>query len=435
MSVGSIRKAFGRGRLWVCLAGLAVLLAATPVVPALSAESVLYSFKGGRDGALPYSGLTLGESGTLYGTTFAGGANHGVVFQLTPPVPPATKWTETVLYRFKGGEDGSQPIARLVRDQSGALYGTTTKDGGGGCFFGAGCGTVFKLTPPVAPDTKWTKSTLHRFDDANEGGGPHGALVLDKKGALYGTTYDYGCCLGGTVFKLMPPKRSADGWTKTVLYRFQGGDDGTWPYAGLVMDKSGALYGTTVDGGDGNYGRIFRLTPPTAPSTSWTKFEIYRFKFGRDGARPYGGLIIDRNGALYGTTDGGGGSDSGTVFKVTPPQSPSVTWTTTTIHRFRRDKEGIQPHAGLAMDRNGALFGTTAGGGSSWGTVFKLSPPNQAASTWTHTVLHRFKGQPDGGLPYGGLVIGGGGTLYGTTSVGGVNRGCGQGCGTVFKID
>lgn len=420
------------------LLGLAILTATADLMPARSEQTVLYRFGANeKDGTLPEAGLILDKSGALYGTTSSSGSGDGTVFKLSPPKRPSKKWTETVLYRFKGGKDGSLPLSRLVRDKNGALYGTTHQ-GGSDCNFGKGCGTVFKLTPPKHPSTKWTKTVLHRFAGENDGGNPIGALIFDESDALYGATYDYGCCLGGTVFKLTPSKVPATKWAHTVLYRFQGDEDGRWPYAGLVRDKKGALYGTTWDGQDGHAGKVFKLTPPNSPATSWVKTELYRFKGGRDGYEPRAGVILGKNGVLYGTTWAGGSSSHvgwGTVFSLTPPSPPATTsWTETVLYRFKGGRDGDQPHSDLVVDDSGSLYGTTNVGGVRYGTVFKLSPPTSASAKWTKTVLHRFRAGNNGSLPIGGLVRDRNGVLYGTTLYGGHNN-CTVGCGTVFKVD
>lgn len=410
------------------LLGLAVLTAAATVTPARSSETVLYRFKGDADGASPYAGLVLDEKGALYGTTIDGGTNDGgTVFKLTPPSSPAIKWIKSTLYRFKGVRDGFSPGAGLILDSSGALYGTTTFGGQ------ANVGTVFKLSPPEPSTTKWTKAVLYSFKGTGDGFFPKAGLILDKSGALYGTTAGPDTSTG-TVFKLTPPTSPATGWTETVLYRFKGGIDGNRSAGSLILDGSGALYGTTGDGGTDDNGTVFKLTPSTPPGTKWTKSTLYRFRGNSDGSYPQGSLTLDGGGALYGTTAYGGIDQQGTVFKLTPPAPPRTRWTETILYRFRGLPDGANPSAGLVLDGNGIFYGTTTYGGlygAGQGTVFKLSPPTPPATEWTETVLHRFELNPDGARPQAGLVLGGNDSLFGTTAYGG-NNDCS--CGTVFRI-
>ena len=314
-------------------AGLGVAIALTSLIglPAAAApqETVLYSFSGGADGSHPEAGLVMDGNGALYETTWgAGGGTDGTVFMLAPPGPGRTGWSKTTLHRFTGGDDGSRPFAGLIMDASGALYGTTS---GGGVF---SRGTVFKLTPPASGETHWTARVLHAFRGGAVGAKPSAGLIMDASGALYSTTPFGGggsCGICGTVFKLTPPAAGETRWTQTVLHSFTGGADGDAPFAGLIMDASGALYGTTYAGGPGCVGAIcgtvFKLTPPAAGETRWTETVLHSFTNpvtgGADGASPGAGVIMGASGALYGTTvHGGGGCRSnfgcGTVFKVVP---------------------------------------------------------------------------------------------------------------------
>lgn len=222
---------------------------------------MLYTFAGGSDGGNPDAALTFDESGTLYGTTAYGGANgEGTVFELTPPAAApvfgaSAAWTETVLYTFTGGSDGGNPEAPLISDESGALYSTTTN---GGTY---GQGIVFKLAPPAVAGGAWTETVLYTFTGGSDGAmPPQGAgLIFDSSGALYGTTYAGGAYGFGTVFKLAPPARAGDPWTEIVLYSFTGGNDGSNPSAGLIPGASGALFGTTSQGGANGGGTVFQV--------------------------------------------------------------------------------------------------------------------------------------------------------------------------------
>jgi uncharacterized repeat protein (TIGR03803 family) len=267
--------------------------------------------------------------------------------------------------------DGASPHAGLISDQSGALYGTTA---GGGA---NGHGTVFKLTPPSVSGGAWTEPVLYSFTgDANPS-----VLIFDASGALYGMTLYGGASSGGTVFQLRPPSTPGGNWTETLLYSFSGGSDGARPEAGLILDATGALYGTTLYGGVYNIGTVYKLTPPTVAGGLWTETVLYRFgSTVGDGAFPLSSLLFDASGALYGTTGaiavgGGGGSGNGTVFKLLPPTATSGKWTETVLHNFSGG-DGAQPEAGLIADASGALYGTTnTGGSASQGTVFQLTLP------------------------------------------------------------
>ena len=232
-------------------AGLALLVSSTGFAPAQASEETIYHFKGAPDGAYPEAELVAGADGALYGTTWGGGLGNGTVFKLTPPASSGGQWTETVLYRFKGGSaDGLYPAGSLIFDSQGALYGTTQA---GGSRIGSGTnpfkGTVFKLTPPMASNGQWTESVLYSF-----GAGPSdgtlaaGRLVFDGRGALYGVTAAGGTFGNGTVFKLTPPLFGRGPWTETVLYSFSGAADGRAPNSGLIFDSRGALYGVTAAG-------------------------------------------------------------------------------------------------------------------------------------------------------------------------------------------
>jgi uncharacterized repeat protein (TIGR03803 family) len=294
----------------------------------IRAPDVLPACTLGRDFSF-LSAWALSHPKPLNGTTNAdplvstgsqgGHCGHGGVFQLAPPVPPATTWTETALFDFDGKSDGGTPSAGLIADSKGALYGTTQLGGTGNCAGIGNCGTVFKLTPPVPPATTWTETVLHNFQGGNDGANPVAGLVFDSAGALYGTTQSGGGpANGGVVFQLTPPIPPATKWTKRVLYRFTGGSDGAFPEAGLIFDSKGALYGTTTAGGTLGNGVVFKLTPPVPPATKWTETVLYSFNEPPDGNFPVAGLIFDSSGALYGTTMGGGAFGFGTVFKVTP---------------------------------------------------------------------------------------------------------------------
>jgi uncharacterized repeat protein (TIGR03803 family) len=214
-----------------------------------ASESILWSFGTAANGGAPLGGLISDTAGNLYGTTFSGGTNDllpdGTVFELTPPSTSGGNWSESVLWSFNG-TDGSEPVAGLIMDKGGNLYGTTTEGGAH-----ASEGTVFELTPPSTSGGGWTESILWSFGvTATDGRYPFGGLISDSAGNLYGTTQQGGVHNVGTVFKLIPPSTSGGNWAESILWSFAGiGIDGAAPEAGLIMDSSGNLYGTTVEGG------------------------------------------------------------------------------------------------------------------------------------------------------------------------------------------
>jgi uncharacterized repeat protein (TIGR03803 family) len=402
-------------------------------------ESVLYSFcaqTSCADGANPMGGLVFDQKGNLYGTTSAGGSGihgqWGAVFKLAP------EGKYTVLYSFceqNGCSDGALPNAGLIFDRKGDVYGTTLEGGA------RGSGVVFKLTP------EGDYSVLYNFcvlNGCTDGGYPAAGLVFDQKGNLYGTTVSGGANGQGVVFKLTPKGK------ETVLYSFcalkssqNDCADGALPYAGLVLDEKGNLYGTTFSGGANNSnscygyfeygcGVVFKLTPNGKETVLYSFCPQY--PSCTDGASPFAGLVLDPKGNLYGTTWLGGnnnpcdtgGEGCGVVFKLTPEGEETV------LYRFcAQDNcvDGSLPHAGLVLSAKGDLYGTTQlGGAPGGGVVFKLTPEGK------ETVLHGFCWQDnctDGQQPYAGLIFDQKGNLYGTTIYGGagIYRG-----GVVFRL-
>ncbi|HEX4077654.1 MAG TPA: choice-of-anchor tandem repeat GloVer-containing protein [Rhizomicrobium sp.] len=332
----------------------------------------------------------------------------------------AAHGTEKVLHAFQGGNDGSGPLGNLIRDKVGNLYGTTLEGGGGTeCRNSIGCGTVFQ----VAPDR--TESVLHAFGGGCDGANPYAGLVADKAGNLYGTTQGGGTCNNdegfGTVYKLAP-----DGG-ETVLYAFGGGSDGLAPASNLILEKNDRLYGTTEFGGNmascgGNgCGTVFEVTPKRKEAV------LYAFQGGSDGDGPYGDVIMDKAGNLYGTTLQGGGTGCygdgcGTVFKIAPDGSEAV------LYAFQGGSDGWLPQNGVVEDAAANLYGTTAAGGTDdGGSVFKVTPDG------SESVLYSFQRATGGYDPEAGVILDKAGNLYGTTAFGGI--GCGRaGCGVAYEL-
>jgi len=278
---------------------------------------VLHTFsRQNGDGTLARSDLTISKDGSLYGSTVTGGIplenGRATVFQLTPPASPGGAWQEKVLYRFTGENgDGSYPYSNIAFGADGSLYGTTFNGSGGP-------GSVYKLSPPLNPSGDWTDTILHRFTGANgDGRSPVGDIVLDKHGAIFGTTQWGGKSDNGTVFELKPPE-SADGtWSYQVLHRFTSQiGDAAEPASGLVLGDDGNVYGTTTKGGTWGNGAIFKLARRNG---AWTESILYNFTGNKsDGSYPtnIGRMLLDR-GTLYGTTEFGGAFNVGTVFRLT----------------------------------------------------------------------------------------------------------------------
>ena len=336
--------------------------------------------QGGNDGAEPLAGVTIGPDGNLYGTNTlgSGSSNYGTVFKLSPPASVCRStlcpWSETILYRFTGGSDGGLPSGPVVFDSAGNLYGTTSY-GGVTCGPGYSCGVVFKLT---RSGSSWTETVLHAFSGSPDGANPGGALVFDHAGNLYGVTGGGGSMCApdgcGTVFQLT---LSGSGWTENIIHSFDYYDDGAGPQGGVIFDNAGNLFGGTAFAPTGN-GTVFELTPSGG---QWTYTLLYSLTSGQSGIPgPLGTLAMDATGNLYGMTFEGGdvfGAGAceygcGTVFKL----APSVgAWVYSLLYKFTGGTDGAQPYDGVILDRNGNLYGTaSAAGARGQGVVFEITP-------------------------------------------------------------
>lgn len=402
--------------------------------------SVLYSFAPGNGQS--YGGLAVDGKGNLYGTICGDSAQpDGAVFKLTHPSTADAAWTESVIYSFQGikASDGNCPMSGLTFDAKGALYGTTYYGGTGPGF---GYGTVFQLV--YQGDSKeWTETVLWRFEGVPDGNYPTANVTLDGAGNVYGTTTAGGTHTLGTVFEVSPPAAGNGPWTEGIIHSFGGDGDGTSPYYGLTLDGNGAIYGTTPTGGI-DYGVVFQLSPPASPGGTWAESILHSFTCSGDGCMPDTTLVFDSAGALYGTTsESDDGKTQGAVFKMSPPSMEGGAWAESVIHRFD-GTDGEAPYAGLLIDAQGNLFGTTSVGGESGcvnatpptcGVVFGLKPPLSAGSAWLPTTIYKFTGGVDGGNPNNGGLTFGSGTkgqlhLYGVT-IGPVAAND----GVVFEID
>ena len=334
--------------------------------------------------------VVLDAQGDLYGTTENGGAaNDGTVFEIA-----AGSNTITTLASFSG-TNGANPSG-LVLDAQGDLYGTTEAGGANGD------GTVFEIAAGSN-----TITTLASFDGTN-GEAPVGSPVLDAQGNLYGTTNGGGAANDGTVFEI-----AAGSNTITTIASFNG-TNGEYPLAGVVLDTQGNLYGTTEYGGDNGDGTVFEIAAGSNTITTIASFN------STNGAMPSGSLVMDAQGDLYGTTNGGGDNGDGTVFEIAAGSNTTIT----TLASFD-GTNGEYPLAGVVMDAQGNLYGTTSSGGAANdGTVFEI-----AAGSNTITALASFNSSINGANPQTGVVMDAQGNLYGTTSIGGAN-----GSGTVFEV-
>ena len=377
---------------------------------------VLHAFTGTADGAGLYGSPVLDSNNNLYGVTSGGGAHgEGTVFQLTPV--GGGNWTKTTIYDFcpqPHCPDGALPNDALTVDSAGNLYGPTSSGGPGGL------GSVFQLSP--GPDG-WTFTLL-----ADIGSPP---LTLGARGNLYGEIGP-GKCAHGEILKLIPP-RNGGNWTTKDLYDFCPHNNkwgkGYSPNYGLSWDTSGNLYGIAGAGGKENQGLVFQLehTPK-----GWNAHVLHNFHYlNQDADTPYGGVVVDSTGNVYGSTlQGGsdrcGGPGCGTIYKLT--KQPDGHWKETLLFEFPKWAESGDPVGTLAMDAAGNLYGVAGGGRGqcNCGVVFKFA--HNPDDTWTYTILHRFQGT-DGAYPQAGVILDAKGNIYGTTLMGGKG-----GAGVVFKI-
>lgn len=352
--------------------------------------------------------------------------------------------------QYPSCSDGGNPSGSVQLDTTGAIYGNLAIGGGGAACTGKfGCGAVFKLTKT---GRTYTESLLYAFCQkakCRDGSSPAGALVFDTGGSLYGTTTVGGAHDLGTVFELMP---AGSGYQERLLYSFcQLGSscaDGETPQTGVILDSSGALYGTTAAGGAHGAGTVFKLTPGPSGYTESVLYSFCRRPNCSDGQKPLAGLTIDQNGTLYGTTVFGGDRGRGVAFRLTQDHAR---YTEHVLYSFCRSAgctDGANPQASLAFDRSGALYGTTYGGGvacytidgiengfDGCGTVFQLTP---AGKRYALRVLHRFCHESitcnDGAFPTGGVLFDTQGALYGVAMFGGFPAQEGHGGGVLFKL-
>ncbi len=376
--------------------------------------SVIHSFTGGIDGAVPVGGLTMDAAGNLYGTTCGTpcfgttGSSLGTIFRLTRR---GSGWVFTPLYAFRGGNDGAGPSGRVVIGPDGSLYGTTIQGGGSGCG-GTGCGTVFNLKPPpMVPSSVfggWKETVVYSFQGGTDGAYPEvGDLILDQAGNIYGTASGGGAANAGMAFKLT---QSHGVWTENVLHTFSG-NDGAGPMGTLYLDGSGNLIGTTASGCDG-YGTVFQLT---RSESGYTEAVLHCFLGGSDGAYPFSGIAD----GFAGTTSVYGVNGGGTAF---------VLGNQMFNYSFPGNGYGSPypgPFASLVNSPIGYTGTTYADGAHGYGSVFHM----EGCAGWGAIPLYDFRGGTDGANPAGGVLFDASGNIFGTTSAGGA-----YGNGVVFEI-
>ena len=387
--------------------------------------SVIHTFAGSDDGRFPAAGVTI-HGASLFGTTPSGGTIYnplyGVIYQM---FRTGSKWTFTVLSSLTDPNGPTDLEARVMFGPDGRAY-TTTNSG-----VNHSDGTVLQLTPPISlcktancSAGSWTQKVIHQFMAYPDGSQPCSAdITFDPQGNLYGST-----CYGGDPNKadgmVYELRRSGNTWTENIVYSFQGPPDGELPGGGVIRDKNGNLFGTTVLGGQNNLGSVWELT--NVPGVGWVETTLYSFQNAGDGETPWAGLVMDQTGNLYGAAAGSGGLDTGTIFELSPSGNG---WT------FNVIRSGVcSPIATLSLDAAGNLYGTTpCGGTAEKGNVFKLS---KTANGWQYSSLYEFTGGADGLDPRSSVAIDTDGTLYGTTTYGGSFAGIcqDQGCGTVWMI-
>jgi hypothetical protein len=396
--------------------GMLTMLA-TPA--AAQTFTILHNFTGGADGYAPDTGLTLGPSGVLYGTTFFGGPyDAGTVFKLKQV---NSSWVLYPLYEFTGGGDGGLPYGEVAIGPNGALYGTAS-------FGGRGEGVVFELRPPPTACASflcyWKETVLHAFTGSPDGYDPSGNLAFDPAGDIYGTTTGGGTYDYGTVFELT---LSGGGYTESIIHSFNYGVSGYSPQGGVVLDSAGNVYGTTVAGGTGtecqlsqydSCGTVFQLVPSGGGWTANVLLNFTGFLRG-NGENPTASPIIDASGNLYGTAD--------LAYKLAPSGGGF-------LYSELNPVSYCGYPTGLTMDAAGNFYGACGSGPGAddyFGWVYELtncSPP------CTLIDLHDF-GLSDGAVPIGTPVLDANGNLYGTTAQGGTES-ChtGDGCGVIWEI-
>src|SRR5207253_10252887 len=305
--------------------------------------------------------LETDSAGNIYGTTVLGGDfGSGTGFKLSPT---PTGWVHTVLYSFTSGADGGEPYKGVTVDREGNLYGTAVRCGSGSCE--GGCGVVYKLTNSGGT---WIQSVIHAFTGGDDGSGPGARVTLDRSGNVYGMAPTGGAYGLGTIYKIHQGQNGT--WNLRVIHAFTGGADGATGSAGRMILRHGHLYGAATAGGRYGSGVVFELTPTQVGE--WNFRTIYSFRGQPDGSFPYGALLFDASGNIYGTTYYGGANNIGATYALTPRANGE--WREKVLYSFQGGTDGNSPISNLVFDTAGNLYGTTSEGGLGLGTIFELSP-------------------------------------------------------------
>jgi uncharacterized repeat protein (TIGR03803 family) len=394
--------------------GMVLFLAASAWA---ATETVLWSFNPLQgDAGFPSANALISDgSGNFYGSTTAGGTNGtGAFFKLSPNGNGG--WNESVLHSFGplgGTADGYYPFGHIARDKHGNLFGTTEAGGTNST------GTVYEMSSTSGGG--WTETVIHNFGayGSGDGSAPLSGLSVNAVGKLYGTTgtgggsanCENGC---GTVYQLSPT--SGGGWTETILHSFNGNPDGSDPISGVMLDKTGNLYGTTITGGGYGYGTVYRVKNT---KKGWIPKVLYAFRGGKGENPSFGDLVMDRVGNLYGTAYAGGLHNTGAVWELVYSATKN-TYSEKVLYNFglKGSSDGTTPEAGVTLGRNGNLYGTTIWGGTyTYGTVFELVQSKHGH--WQERIVHDFTGSADGGFPSSDLIKDAAGNLYGLAGGGG----------------
>jgi uncharacterized repeat protein (TIGR03803 family) len=424
---------------------MGLAMAILPITAGGQTLDVLGSFAFRAHGDTPMAGVVRDSKGDLFGTTTNANSQrnrpkakyYGTVFEVRKE--HGQPKLETIWRFGQTHADGQYPYAPVVIDKSGNLYGETAAGGSR-----IGNGAVFELSPPASPKGRWVESVLYSFAiNGADGENPVGGLLLQSDGSLFGVTQTGGSQGVGTVFKLEPPKAGKKHWVLTSLYSFLGGTDGAQPVNGLIRDKSGALYGTTLYGGTASLcldqlqydgcGTVFKLTPPAKGSTTWTESVIWTFQGAADGAFPMTNLVMDPSGNIYATASEGGPGDClnngfacGTVVELSPPANGGTNWTETVLVGFG-DSAG-EPQGNLVRQTDGSLFVPVLGGAGILGAITELVPPT-GGQGWTESIYYAFPANGQQGARPFGLMQDAAGNFFGTTELDGPNGG-----GVVFEL-
>jgi len=422
----------------VLMTGAVAILCCLLMASTASAQHVqtIYSFGVQAPPTLtvPTASLIPDKAGNLYSIASNGGdavngQGAGGIFELSPPATKGGVWKYTPIYLFSSQSTGYHPIGDMVMDANGALYGVTQAGGVGG----SGNGVVYQLVPPAVRGGAWTENVLYAFTAGDDGAQPDAGLAFDKTGNLYGTTSTGGSLGGGVVFELSPPAVSGGAWTFNVLFSFDATSDspgGCSPFGTLLPNFSGGLFGTTSDCGANGGGVAFELTPPANGQGAWTETVLHSFVYftdSADGSGPFARLTPGTKGVLFGTTEGGGTTGAGVVYELVPPATKGGAWTENVLYNFESSSGGIYPSGGVTLTSGGALYGCLLFGTTSdGGVVYKLAPPAVSGDPWTETPLVVFSGTV---IPEGTPLFSGG-AIFATTFKGGTN-----GTGSVFKLN